>query len=230
MADYNYLSLVNDVNKRLNEVKLTADNFDSAVGYYEDVKNAVNAAIRDINYDQFQWPFNHVVQEEALVANTTRYSFPNDTKSVDMDTFRIKYDETLGNGTTKLNVLSYEEYLEKYVDQEYNTTNANLGAPIMVFRTPNLQYGVYPLPDQAYNIIYEYYRLPVDLEAYDDVPTVPESFKHVINEGAMYYAYMFRGDLDAASLSLQKFTKGLKSMRTIFINRYEYVRSYMVNR
>ena len=46
---YNYIGLVNDVNRRLNEVELTSSNFTSAVGEYSAIKDAVNAAIRFIN-------------------------------------------------------------------------------------------------------------------------------------------------------------------------------------
>ena len=35
----------------------------------------------------------------------------------------IKKDSTVGNDTKKLNVITYEEYLNKYVDVEYNTTS-----------------------------------------------------------------------------------------------------------
>lgn len=225
---YDFMGLVNDVNKRLNEVELTEDNFDTAVGHYSNIKDAVNSAITDINHDQFEWPFNHVSQEETLVADTTRYSFPIDAKTVDMDSFRIKYNSDLGNNTVKLKILSYEEYLEKYLNQEYEA--GHTGVPIYVFRTPNLQYGLVPAPDKAYEIVYEYYRITPDLSNFDDVPTVPESFRKVINEGSMYHAYMFRGDLDSAALCLSKFGKMLNNMRSIFINRYEYVRSHMVSR
>lgn len=220
---YNFLSLVNDVNRRLNEVELNATNFVNAIGYYAQAKDAVNSAIRHINFDQFEWPFNHVTQEEPLAAGVTRYQFPTDLKSVDMDTFRIKASTTFNNTTQKLNILSYEEYLDKYVDQEYNTQANDM--PRYVFKTPDMGYGVTPAPKEAYEIVYEYYRVPVDLIEALDVPTVPEVFRHVINDGAMYYAYMFRSDLEASQLSLQKFQQGIKDMRTIYINRYDYARS-----
>lgn len=230
MSDYNFLGLVNDINKKLNEVELTSANFATAIGYYSSAKDAVNSALKSINFEEFEWPFNHVTQEETLIAGVTRYSFPNDVKSVDMDSFRIKFDGVLGNKTSKLKILSYEDYLSKYVDQEYNTSNAADGSPSYVFRTPNFQYGVVPLPDKAYNIAYEYYRISPDLEDYDDVPSIPESFRSIISDGAIYYAYLFRGDLESASLSQQKFEKGVKDMRTIYINRYDYVRSHVIER
>jgi len=43
---YDYLGLVNDVNRRLNEVELTSSNFAAATGEYSMIKDAVNSAIR----------------------------------------------------------------------------------------------------------------------------------------------------------------------------------------
>ena len=77
-------------------------------------------------------------------------------------------------------------------------------------------------------MLYEYYRLPVDLTNWDDVPTVPEQFRWVILEGAMYHAYMFRGGIEEASVSNQLFQAGLKDMRKIYINRSEYARSTVI--
>lgn len=226
---YNFLGLVNDVNRRLNEVELTTSNFANAVGYYAQAKDAVNSAIRNINFDQFEWPFNHVTQEETLSQDVTRYQFPSDFKTADMDSFRIRKSETFNTQTSRLRILSYEEYLDKYVDQEYNN-GATSALPYYVFRTPDMGFGVVPSPKENFEIVYEYYRTPVDLVLHSDVPTVPEVFRHIINDGAMYYAYMFRSDLEAATLSLQKFQQGLNNMRTVYINRYDYVRSTLIVR
>ena len=70
---YNFLGLVNDVNRRLNEVELTQANFATAVGFYSAAKDSVNAAIRSINQMQFEWPFNHVDRDETLTPGLVRY-------------------------------------------------------------------------------------------------------------------------------------------------------------
>lgn len=226
---YNYLSLVNDVNKRLNEVELTSANFAGALGYYGQAKDAVNYSLRSINSEQFEWPFNHSTYTQTLSEGVTRYSFPVNMKTVDMSSFRVKANSAFGNRTDKLNVMDYDEYLDKHVDQEYNV-DTGLDVPRYVFRTPDFKFGVTPAPKEAYEVVYEYYKLFIDLNLHDDVPDVPEAFRHVINEGAMYYAYMFRSDFDAAQLSLQKFQQGVKDMRSIYINRYDYVRSTVISR
>ena len=45
---YDYISLVNDINRRLNEVELTTLTFLTATGYYSFAKDSVNAAIRTL--------------------------------------------------------------------------------------------------------------------------------------------------------------------------------------
>lgn len=225
---YNFLSLTNEVNRRLNEVELTDVNFAAAKGFYSQVKDSVNSAIRDINHICPDWPFNHVLAEETLSSGVTRYAFPSDAGLIDFDSFRLKEDAALGNTTVKLRLVSYEDYLESAIDQEYSTDSSKLGVPSHVFHAPGYEWGVVPAPDQAYELVYEYYRSPVDLEKPSDVPSIPERFRHVIIDGAMYHAYMFRSNEQAASIAKNKFDDGLKRMRIILVNRYDYVRSTVV--
>lgn len=230
MSTYNFLNLVNDVNRRLNEVELNSTNFAGATGFYSLAKDSVNSAVRHINQSAFEWPFNHVTQEESLIPGEVRYFYPQDIKTVDYDTFRIKRSSDFNNQTQRLRVISYEEYLDKFVDAEYSTDESIRSVPRFVFRTPSQEYGVYPPPKEAYEIAYEYYRLPVDMIHDYDVPTLPEQFRHVITDGAMHFAYFFRGNTQDATLHLEKFDNSIKDMRTIYINRYDYIRSTVLNR
>jgi hypothetical protein len=224
---YDFLGLVNEVNKRVNEVELTTSNFATVKGFYAHAKDAVNASIRDINQHEFNWPFNHVEQEDTLSADVSRYPFPHDTKLINFETFRVKKDTTLGNSTTRLSVMAYEEYLDHHVEQEYDSTTRQ-GVPHFVIHGPALEYILTPEPDKAYTVVYEYYRVPVDLDLHDDVPSIPERFKHVIVDGAMHYAYLFRGNTQDALVAKEKFEEGIKNMRTTLINRTYYVRSGMI--
>ena len=225
---YDYISLVNDINRRLNEVELTSSNFITATGYYSFAKDAVNASIRHINQEEFEWPWNHVEETEVLVAGEVRYSMPYDAKTANMNTFRIKRNADLNVETVKLKILSYEEYLDKYADSEYNSSTNNRSTPTHVVRAPSRELIFYPTPDRAYEVVYEYYALGYDLESATDVPNLPEQYRYVIIDGAMYYVYQFRGDMQAAQLALQKFEQGIKQLRSLHINRTEYLRDTRV--
>lgn len=218
---YNFLDLVNGVCHRVNETALTSSNFSSAVGFYSTAKDAINSAIRHINQDEFNWPFNHSTYDETLVAGQVRYPYQADAKSVDYDSFRIQRSDVLGVETQKLRRISYQEYLENKADDEYNTSDTGIrGVPRYVFRAPDQEFGVWPAPDQAYTLTYEYYKLPTDLSAYDDEPSLPEAFKTLIVNGAMYYIADFRGDTESMDRLFSRFNEGLKSMRKIYINPY----------
>ena len=220
---YNYLDLVNDLNRRVNETELDSSNFASATGYYSTAKDAINSSIRLLNQETFQWPFNFIEHEEDLTPGTMRYDNPFNCKTIDYNTFRIKRDDTLGNSTSMLKKMDYEEYLAKHVDDEYNTSTSIRAIPTHVIKAPGNQFILYPSPDKEYEIIFEMYTLPVDLILYSDTPSVPEAYRHIITDGAMYYVQIFRNDNQSAQMSLGKFNEGVKNMRSIWINRFEYV-------
>lgn len=226
---YDYIGIVNDVNRRLNEVELTSSNFATANGEYSMIKDAVNASIRFINQHEFEWPYNHVTEEETLTPGIVRYAFPADAKILNMNSFRIKRNDTLGNETRKLSVLSYEEYLDSYADVEYNTSTSLRQLPTYVFKAPSSEFGIVNSPDKAYELVYEYYRLPVDLINATDVPSVPEQFRYVIVNGAMHFAYLFRGESQESAMMQARFEQEIKQMRSLYINRYEYLRSTVLN-
>ena len=223
---YNYLALVNEVQRRLNEVELSSANFDTAKGSHALSKDAVNSAVRHVNQEEFEWPWNHVEASEVLLADEARYSYPYDAKTINMNTFRIKRDVSLNVETIKLKILSYEEYLDKYADMEYNSNLSS--TPRYVVRTPSRELMFIPTPDKAYEVIYEYFTSSFDLQKYNDVPTIPEQYRHVIVDGAMYYAYVFRGDMQSANATLSKFEQGVKQMRSLNINRTDYIRDTRV--
>jgi len=226
---YDFLGLVNDINRRLNEVELTSGNFATTTGYYSLAKDAVNASIRHINQEEFEWPFNHREEEEILIPGEVRYSFPYDCKTINMNSFRIKADSSLNVSTTKLKVLNYEEYLDKYVDYEYNSSTSNRSVPTYVVRAPSNEIIIIPAADKAYEVVYEYYSKGFDLNLHSDVPTLPEEYRFVIIEGAMYFVYQFQNDNASARLSFERFQQGIKNLRSMFINRTEYIRDTRVH-
>ena len=133
---YNYLDIVNEVARRLNEVELTTTNFATAKGFHGTIKDAVNSAIHDINQYYLYWPYNHNSDEITLVAGETRYSFADEAKYVDFDTFRVKRDTSLDLGRArKLRKITYVEYVDRYIDQEDETDVTKGGVPEFVFRS-----------------------------------------------------------------------------------------------
>ena len=300
---YNYLGLVNDVNRRLNEVELTSSNFSSAIGEYAMVKDAINVSIRHINQKEFTYPFNSAINSTTLTPGVVKYTIPTNTKHIDYNTARVKKDLSINASGNNLTTLPYYEYIAKdYANQEdeiqsttinatsglsasvttisvtsstgfsasgtlfiggeqitytaisgndftgctrgVNSTTAAIiaddvvvtqfdsgsGVPRNIVRTPDNNYLLYPFPDKQYTIVFDFFTLPVDLTAVTDVPSLPEQFRTVIVEGAMYTAYMFRGETQEATIMKSNFEEGIKNMRTLYINKYDYVSSTLITR
>ena len=225
---YNYLDLTNEVLARFNEVALTSSNFVNSRGFQTQCKNAVNDAINYINTREFGWPYNHATQTEVLVAGTTRYAIPTTAKHVDYDTFRLIDNPSLGVQGESLIILDYKEYLKRFVDQEDKSDVG--GVPTHVFRTPDNKFGLYPYPDKAYSLKYEYYIYTTALNAATDVPTIPEQYRQVIVDGATAFGYQYRGEGSEYQLNFSRFEQGIKSMQTLLSNRTDYIRSTVIHR
>jgi hypothetical protein len=124
----------------------------------------------------------------------------------------------------RLTQLSYDEYVQKYIDEEYKAASEG-GEPRYVVRSQDNDIIFVPTPDAAYEIKYEYFMYPNDLTNNTDVPTVPFRYRHVIIDGGMYYAYMFRDNMESASVSYRKFEEGMKRMRVVNVNENVYAKA-----
>lgn len=231
---YDFLGLVNDVNRRLNEVELTTATFPDAKGFYSLAKDAVNAAIRHIGQEEFEWPFMHIEDEIIVSPGSVRYGIPVTAKTVDFDSFRIKREPdsmtAVYTGKTQhLKIMQYEEWLDKHADTEYNSGNTeHRSMPTHVVRTPSREFILYPAPDKEYTVVFEYYNTAYEMMNAADIPEFPEQYRHIIVDGAMYYVHQFRGDMQAANMAGQHFEKGIKHLRSIHINRTQYIRDTRV--
>ena len=96
--------------------------------------------------------------------------------------------------------------------------------PRRVIRTPNQEFVLYPSPKENYELVYEYYSLPVDLILHSDVPSLPMAFRHIIVEGASIHMYNFQSDTESQDRASARFTNQIEDMRKVYINRYEDLR------
>ena len=61
------------------------------------------------------------------------------------------------------------------------------------------------------------------LSAPTDLTRVPDTYDHVLIDGALYQVYLFRDNTEAAGVSLTLFQQGIKEMQSILINKYETI-------
>ena len=100
------------------------------------------------------------------------------------------------------------------------------GIPTHVFRKLDNTYGLWPFPNKAYTLSFDYFTHPsTDLAAHGDTTAIPDRFGHVIVDGAVAYTYLYRSEVPLYERSFALFQDGIKHMQTLLINRHDYVRS-----
>ena len=228
-----YVTLTNQLLRRLNEVTLTTsgDGFDSVRNVQALAKDAINNSIRNILQTGQEWPFLKVTYIQTLTAGTRLYDFPADFASVDWDTFYIKQLSSTSNTPSFLPTVSFEEYTQRYrgLDDQADS-GSGISAPQRVYQTYESKFGLTPVPDNAYEIEYVYWKFPSDLTNYNDSCVIPDRFNHVIVDGAMMYMMRFRFNDQSAAIHQQNFDTGIRSMRRILMDDPLDIRSTVVQR
>lgn len=236
MASSTYLQLCNYVLTRLNEVSLTSTNFASAVSFQSAVKDFINNAISDIQNAELEWPFNFSTATITTTANSTStsfYSLAADYATVDWDSFFIQPLSTTITAAS-LKYIDFDEWRSKYkaADRQIMNDAVGWGKPTFIFQNQAnpTQLGLSTVPDAVYTIEYDYWKVPAALSVYTDVHTLPTRYEHIIIDGAMYYSYLFRDNIQEASDAKKKFEVGVAAMRTELINKQKDMTNGMIAR
>jgi hypothetical protein len=224
-----YVSLTNELLRRLNEVPLdvAGDGFDTVRNVQAVAKDAINSSLREVYQVGMEWPFLKTTYTQPLSAGTNEYLFPSDFSRVDWETFYIKRLSSESNSPQLLSVISYEEYLKTYRPQDDTDRQA---VPTLVYQTFGDSFGVTPTPNAAYEVEYVYWRAPNTLVNYSDNCIIPERFNHVVLDGAMSYMMSFRSNDQGAAMHDQKFEQGIRHMKRILFDDELRLRSIVVER
>ena len=215
-----YLSLTNRVITRVNQIELTAADFTVPDSFQANAKQAVNNAIRAINQMSYEWPFNHRSTTQLLTERQSTYSFPSDYKAIDWDSFYIEPEESLHVGAASVRQIEFNEWKNRYRQRDLDLNNRG-NVPDYVYQRNDEKFGLSNIPDQAYTLNYEYWSAPADLVAATDTTNIPSRFDYAIEEGAMYYVFLFKNDEEKARVADIKFRELVKDMRTILgVNEY----------
>ena len=225
-----FISLTNELLRRLNEVQIDQADFGLAKNVQALAKDAINSSLREILQDAQEWPFTLITYEQTLSSGTKVYDFPTDYSKADWDTFYIKQLTSKNNNPQKLNLLTYDQYLTSYRSVEDTSGTGGYTSPLNVYMTQETKFGVTPIPDDSYVVEYRYWKYPADLTLYNDTAIIPDRFKHVVIDGAMVYMMSFRSNDQSAQIHTQKFQEGIKTMRRLLVDQSVDVISTVITR
>ena len=107
MGTKTYLTLTNLVLNELNEVELTSSNFTSSRGVQTSAKNFINKAVNELYMSEIQWPWLHTNGTQVLNTGQQEYTFPDNYRLADFDTFRLRPTELITNGEFTSNITNW---------------------------------------------------------------------------------------------------------------------------
>jgi len=222
-----YISLTNELLRRLNEVTIPDEDFAGVRNIQALAKDAINNSVRHIIQIAQEWPFTLTTYMQTMTVGVREYDMPSDFSSVDWESFYLKRNDNFANEAKQLPVISYNEYIKNHRPSDDNGTT---GTPSLIYQTQDGKFGVSPNPDQAYEVEYKYFVFPSSMSTKDDVCIVPDRFSHVVIDGAMMYMMRFRSNEQSAQLHRKEFEDGIKTMRRVLIDDYMTLRSTVVVR
>lgn len=213
-----YISLTNNLIRRVNEVEIDESTFPSVRGIQAVAKDCIVDSIRGINQQRWQWPFHAVQHTQTLVVGQNEYSWPSDFKSVDWESFQIKKDDAVEQGNNKhLEPLNRADWYTYYRDIDNDNDPNGLRTPDFVFRAHGNGFGVTPTPEKAYTIQFRYFKNPATLVNATDTTTIPEEYNNIIIWGGLYHMNLFRENPDGANLAKSAYDSGIGDMYNILI-------------
>lgn len=212
----------------MNEVEITSSDFSSVTGVQALAKDSVRDAIAKISQAEFEWPFNSAEHTQVMAVGQEEYTWPTFFKVAEWNSFQIVKDDSISVSATSLNFIERDLWYRNYRDLDDNAGTTGTSIPEFVFPSHGNGYGVSPSPDKAYTVKFRYYLTHTGLDLFSDTSRVPTNHDAVIIDGALFYMYLFKDNMEAAQISAGSFQQGIKEMQSIHINKYESVRDRRV--
>jgi hypothetical protein len=148
---------------------------------------------------------------EVTVTGSTTFTFPLSETLASPATGTILFKS---NTVTKapLAYIDKDEYIKSYASVVENTTAANYTTPKYVSRKPDNSFLIFDVADRVYDIKYSGYSIPSKLSAYTDTHLIPEEYEQAAVDMGLHYIYMFRDNLEQATLAKQRADQRLAAM------------------
>lgn len=163
------------------------------------------------------------ISATITVTNSTTFTYPvnNNPTSPATGTIKALSEQVLQKS---LPLKSWDFYKDQfYWDTDQNTDPTGYSTPQFVVRKPDNNITISGPCDRVYTIYYEGYSIPAAMAIYTDTHVIPVAFEQVIIDKAMHYAYMFRDNLEQATLAQKRYEDNINKMRRILIPQQTFV-------
>lgn len=231
MSNTTFISLTNQLLRRVNEVEITESDFPSTRGVQSMAKDAINASIEQIMQTEATWPFVGTTGSQLLVVGQEQYSWPTTLKEVNWQSFHISHSTDLNIQSKALEYINRNSYHRYLKDLDDDAGDNGTSVPQFVFPNYTGGFGVSPSPDKAYTVTFDYWQNNTALVLFGDTSLIPTNYDEVIIQGGIYHFYMFRDNTEMSDRADARFRKQLTSMKSILIHdKIDRIRGSLVTR
>ena len=198
--------------------------------------------LNSMNYKEYVE--HHITHEDEIITTTLNGSHSSSvttltlTSTTDFDSAGsafigseiISYTGVSGNDLTGVTRGTQSTTAAIHASGVQVAQFSNGSAPTHVIRTLDNNYILFPCPNKAYTIKYDYFTFPTDMSAHGDTTTIPDRFAAIIVDGATAFIYQYRGETQQYAINFTRFEQGIKSMQTLLVNKFDYLRSTYITR
>lgn len=161
------------------------------------IKNNINLGYHNFVLREL-WPFRETTGTLNTVASTQEYDLS--TNFSDLDEQNIISVALQGATPRKL---IYWPYNQLRADQpDFDTEGASV--PERYYLKAG-QIGFWPLPNDAYAVAIDYYKVPTELSADADTPIIPVAYREALGQYALSYEHDFNTDPDLSQKAMNSY-------------------------
>lgn len=144
------------------------------------------------------WPFRETTGTLNLIADTQEYTLSSGY--TDMDEQNIISVALQGSVQKKL---IYWPYNQLRADQPDFDAQGSSVPERYYLKAGNI--GFWPLPNDAYVVALDYYKVPTELSADADEPIIPVAYREALGQYALSYEHDFNTDPDLAQKAMNSY-------------------------
>lgn len=158
------------------------------------------------------WPFREKTGTLTTVASTQEYDLS--TNFSDLDQQNIIDVAIQGSNAAKLIYWPYNQLRDSYPDLD----SEGNGIPTRYYIKAN-QIGFWLVPNDAYTIAIDYYKLPTELSADGDETIIPVNYREALVHYALSLEHDYNTDPDLAIKSMNRYEQILSLARNNLLSQ-----------
>jgi hypothetical protein len=241
---YTFLEVVNLALREVNEIPMTDQQLANARGLQQFAKESVNRAFFDLSNESTKWPWLQSATDTPTEQEIRKLSigiqwYSTETiadglrQEPDWNTFLLTDKDLTSTEASviasnpilvkNLEYITYDEWISRFRVQDFS---GKTGEPSYVIKYSDNKYGISPVPDEAYSIVYNVRSNATRFRVGTAVVPLPEEFVTVLLSRIKYFLWLFKENDIQAKFALGEYKEGLINMkRSLLSNKEERMRA-----